>query len=88
MIIGRDIIQELKMDVLYSSNQVKWDDQIIPLKPTTDLSSFYIRDESKAVQDATNWIKTILDAKYEKANLEEITKKQHHLNQVHLAEHN
>ena len=54
MIIGRDIMQELKMDVLYSSHQIKWDDQLIPLKLTSDLFSFYIRDESKAVQDATN----------------------------------
>ena len=32
MIIGRDLMQSLKMDVLYSENTVVWDDLRLPMQ--------------------------------------------------------
>lgn len=72
------------MDVLYSSQEIVWEDQSIPLKPVqADETHFYIKDDSEAVQEVTKRMKTILDAKYEKADLTKIVQQQHHSNVEH-----
>ena len=53
----------------------------VPLKKEdSDISSFYIREESKRVTEATNRIKQILDAKYKKADLPSLVARQSKLN--------
>ena len=38
MIIGRDLMQELGMDLLFSSNQVRWDEKLIPMRDPKELN--------------------------------------------------
>jgi Reverse transcriptase (RNA-dependent DNA polymerase) len=67
MIVGRDLMQELGIDVMFSSSTIKWNrmNAIIPMKPydfsfTKDV---YIT-ESDAVEADTDRLSSILDAKY------------------------
>ena len=81
MIIGRDIMSDLQMDVKFSTNTIEWDGHEVPLKDS-DASypeAFHISD-SVAVDDATARIKGILDAKYEAADLQDVCDTAEHLN--------
>ena len=80
MIIGRDLLTELKMDFLFSSQTTKWDEISIPMKSidATLEDSFYISD-SRCIDAATKRMKQILDAKYEPADLKEIVNSCTHL---------
>ena len=83
MILGRDILRELKIDIQFSDDTIHWDEASIPMKDRdcTVQDSFFIKDP-KAVDFSMTRIKQILDAKYEKANLEEIAKDCFHLTQI------
>ena len=72
MIIGRDLLSDLSIDLRFSDQTIVWDGHDIPFKESdaTPETSFHIR-ESMAVDDATKRVKEILDAKYLPANLEE-----------------
>ena len=82
MIIGRDILQDLKIDILFSKQIVEWDDSQIPFKdadaPVEE--SFFIPDP-EGVEDAAERMKRILDAKYEPADLEKVARNATHLNE-------
>ena len=80
MIIGRDLMSDLKMDVKFSTQTIEWEDSEIPLKDSdaSMAEAYYVRD-SEAVDDATVRLKGILDAKYEAADLEEVIRKTEHL---------
>ena len=82
MIIGRDIIQDLKMVINYSTQTIIWDGVDIPLKERDSGNTAYYVHEPVAVEQASSRIKGILDAKYEKADLEEICRTQTHLSKV------
>ena len=73
MIIGRDLLQELNIDILFSQDAISWEGVTVPMKSidATLEDSFYIND-SPAVDEATARMKQILDAKYEPANLDQI----------------
>jgi hypothetical protein len=75
MIIGRNLQLALEMDILFSTKHLKWDVIVIPMRTqNTDLS--YIDNHVKNLgnlQDAFAAASTpmsILDAKYEKANID------------------
>jgi hypothetical protein len=74
MIIGNDLLEHLKIDIKYSTLTVDWDGLDIPMqsRDATPKES-YIINNTLCVKDASKRIKEILDAKYEPANLEEIT---------------
>ena len=80
MILGRDFMSDLGIDIKFSDMTVEWDGHSIPLKNSdaTVEESYYIPD-SGATDDATERLKKILDAKYEKANLREIADASTHL---------
>ncbi len=80
MIIGDDLLSELGIDLLYSRQVIQWDIAEIPMKhlEAIEQESFHI-DDPAPVQDASMRIKSILDAKYEKADLALITKSCTHL---------
>jgi predicted aspartyl protease len=80
MIIGRDILQGLGIKFDFTDNTVEWDGVSIPMREADSFTeeSFFIQ-EPDSVVEATERIKHILDAKYEKANLEEITQDATHL---------
>ena len=53
MIIGRDLMSDLKMDVKFSTQTIEWEDSEIPLKDSgaSMAEAYYVRD-SEAVDDA------------------------------------
>ena len=73
LIIGRDLMTELGLDVLFSSNKIMWEHKTVPFKhySATEKIDFFLSDPSK-VADATDRIKRILDAKYEAADLDQV----------------
>jgi hypothetical protein len=80
MIIGRDLLSEIGITLNFKENSIQWDDIEIPMKPedATTKTHFHIAD-SPSLDDATERIKHILDAKYEAANLQEIANSCTHL---------
>ena len=64
MIIGRDLLQESGITLNFSKNVIIWEDQEVPMKEADcDIaSSFFIKD-SPAVEEATQRVQKILDAK-------------------------
>ena len=93
IIIGRDILEELKLSFDFATHTVTWDNASVQMKDFHSLetlinnistsNSFYWKEEfgeTNALQSATDRIKKILDAKYEKACLEEVTQNLQYLN--------
>ena len=80
MIIGQDLLSELRIDVLFSSNKVLWDFKDTPFKSVhaTEKVDYHVVD-SPCIEEATERIKQILDAKYEKADVNEVAKQSTHL---------
>ena len=75
LIFGRDLLRELGINLNFKNNTMSWQDIFIPMKPVDCLKKVHFAiQEPKSVQNATNRIKQILDAKYEKADLKQITK--------------
>jgi len=85
LIIGRDLLKELGMSLDFSQHIVTWDNATITMKDVAsvtqlhknDHNSFYWQDDSaetEALKSSTERIKRILDAKYEKANLDELVR--------------
>jgi hypothetical protein len=75
MIIGRDLQLALKLDILFSTKQFRWDDLSIRMRtPNSYLS--YLETRIKYIdnpQDVFTTVSTpmsILDAKFEKANID------------------
>ena len=88
MIIGTDFMQALKIDLKFSDNSIVWDDATVPMQNwdlfdddeflNTKFEEYY---KSSAVQQATSRMTTILDAKYEKADLDNVVKSAIHLSE-------
>ena len=83
MIIGRDIMAFLGIDIRFSSRIVQWDGSEMPFKPidATPEKDYHV-EEAMAVTDSVERIKQILDAKYEAADLEKVCSAQ-----TQLADH-
>ena len=80
MIIGRDIMSFLGIDIQFSTQEIVWGHASMPFKPVgADEHTDYHIDESMAVEQSTDRIKEILDAKYEPANLEKVCSAQSQL---------
>ena len=82
MIMGRDLLHELGIDLQFSTGLMTWKDITIPMKTPdcTVESQQYIAD-SKRMQQSTDRIKRILDAKYEPADLLAEARKASQLNE-------
>ena len=70
------------MVINYSTQTIIWDDVDIPLKEQDSGNTAYHVHEPVAVEQASSRIRGILDAKYKKADLEEICRAQTHLSKV------
>eukprot|EP00957_Ditylum_brightwellii_P075619 5747170-Ditylum_brightwellii.AAC.1 len=75
MILGRDVLKSLGIVLNHATETISWDDASIPMKTTSarQAESFHIKD-LEGVNDMVGPIagdkyKTILEAKYEKADL-------------------
>jgi len=77
MIIGRDILQFLKIDLRFSDNKVKWDGSELPFKDgeATPKEAYHIA-EGDVMDDAVSHIKIILDAEHQKADLKNVCQSQ------------
>ena len=80
MILGRDFLEELGIDVKFSSMEVEWEGSTIPLKPIdATAEEFFMIAEPTSVTHATERVQGILDANYEAADLDEIVSQCSHL---------
>ena len=80
MIIGRDIMTFLGIDIQFSSRMVEWDGKEMPFKPIAATpENYYHLKEAMAVNESLDRIKQILDAKYKTADLEKVCSNQAHL---------
>ena len=68
MIIGRDLLEELGIDIRFNQMKCTWDKSIVPMKSidATLKTSNHTRDEG-LIDNTTVRIQKILDAKYQKA---------------------
>ena len=75
LIIGRDVLSQLGIISNFKERLITWNDAHVEMRPfdVNQQDHFFIQD-SKPVQESTNRMKKILDAKYEKADLYEVTK--------------
>ena len=83
MIIGRDLRSELGIMLDFSHHTIHWDDAEIPMHHIDDTheDAYHLAQiDSPAVNDATDRIKRLLDAKYKPADLQEIVNECQHLN--------
>jgi hypothetical protein len=80
MIMGVDLMCELGIKLDFQDSTITWDEATMPFKSKEDTfeTGFYLAD-SAAVQDSTERIKRILDAKYEKINIRQYVKDIKHL---------
>jgi Retroviral aspartyl protease len=73
MVIGRDILSCLKIDICFSNQLVVWEGSEMPFKPVeASVTTDYHIAESMAVEEHIDRIKKILDAKYSATNLENV----------------
>ena len=88
LIIGRDLMHELKMDILFSENVVLWDGLRLPMHSTKtaitemniDLNSIYQdAGESESVKKAGDRLMKILDANYETPDIDKEVDQMDHL---------
>ena len=83
VIIGRDILHKLGIVLDFQNKTINWNDYVAQMKdPLSRADIDYAVLDSYAVQSETERIKRILDAKYEKANLVEVTESANHLTDV------
>ena len=81
MIIGREVLSHLKIDLEFSTNSIKWDGATVPFRDSnsTAADAFAVRDSS-TIREAANRVKKIQDAKYKPADLHEVAQSSSHLN--------
>jgi hypothetical protein len=80
MIIGRDLLEFLGIDVKFSDMTVEWGNASMPFKKydSTVAKSYHINDPV-SVEERTQRVKEILEAKYMPADLEQICSSCTHL---------
>jgi hypothetical protein len=80
MIIGRDLLKFLGIDVKFSDMTVEWGNASMPFKEynSTAAESYHINDPV-SVEEQTQRVKEILEAKYMPADLEQICSSCTHL---------
>ena len=70
MIIGRDILSEMGIDIHFSTHTCTWGHSTIPMRSSSvKIEQSYLVQESGPMKQATTRLKKILDAKYEAADI-------------------
>ena len=93
MVIGRDILSSLGMDISFKERTISWEGISIPMRDfdtlrkyqlsKTELKAFISETEEPVVtQKATDRIIKILDANYQKADLKVVVQQARHLNPI------
>ena len=84
IIIGRNVLRELGIILDFANNKTIWKETEIPMKPLDcrkKIEHFSIRD-SVRMQNESKCLKKILDAKYSKANLNQLVCVLNYLNTI------
>jgi len=77
MIISRDILKFLKIDLRFSDEIIEWDGTEMPFKDgDASTKEAHCVADSNPVEDAVHRVNRILDAKYDKADIEKICEEQ------------
>ena len=81
MIIGRDLMHDLGIDVCFSTQTINWDGYELPMRSgdITLEQEIFLQQEPDHVEDAAGRMRGILDAKYEAADLDEVVEQADHL---------
>ena len=75
IIVGRDTLCELGIGLDFASNSITWNGSRIDMKPPNcNTTEHYFINDPSNVKEASDRIKRILDAKYEKANLNKLVR--------------
>ena len=80
MIVGRDLMPEIGLDILFSTQEIVWDNASVPMQSIDKLSDYKIDQfelelmfaHDPVTTDAER-IQNITDAKYSKADLQEVS---------------
>lgn len=97
MILGSDFLAKTKMNISYEHKNVNWFGNTIPLRNPRDFTTNDLKDliecfetqvDDEAVGDEwmDSYVTQILDAKYEKLDIDAFIKTQSHLNESQRAE--
>ena len=79
-IIGRDLLHELGINLDFKDKTVRWNDNIIDMKPPTcTQDTSYQIDDSVRAEDATDRMAKIIAAKYEPADINKLVAENTHL---------
>ena len=75
------MLTELGIKIDFSEMHVQWENAIVPMKSIdAKIEDSYHIDDGSSMQEATERMKKILDAKYEPANIDEVVEGCIHLN--------
>ena len=76
IIIRQNLMQEMGIDILNSSKTFKWDEQEISIQPRSTMVTKMMQSlkDPIVVKIEIKKIEKILDAKYEPADLKQVTK--------------
>lgn len=82
MIVGRDLMKDLGMDIRFSDETIEWADAEVPFRDANSIEAdmYYVGD-SDMTTHATSRMKDILGAKYEAADLGEVARSCTHLSE-------
>ena len=80
MIMGRNLMEKIGLELSFKNYNVTWDDVSIPMKPVdcTPENDLHIHDPP-AVAEATGRVNRILDANYSAADLDKVAREAEHL---------
>ena len=86
VIIGRDILQSLGIDIINSKRTFKWDDIEIPMMPMgywkrSRINTYLNRIKNKPPRSHENFQAVMLPANYKKPDLKEVVSEIEHLNE-------
>ena len=83
MIIGRDLLRKLGIDIKFSSGTLKWEDTEIPMREYGELRDrnaalhcYYAQDDVAATKQLTKRAVQILDSKYEAIDVSRVVSEQ------------
>ena len=82
MIIGRDILELLGVNIRFSDQTVQWGTKCVPFKDqdSTPFDVYFVNEDE--MEEGSARIQRILDAKYEAANINDVCAHQEQLDQV------
>ena len=81
IMLGRDFLQQIGLDILYSSKEFCWDDIKVPMTNCGHWTKQSVKQFNECKDQDETEEEFLLDAKYEKIDLNKVVERQTHLNQ-------